>query len=310
MSRNKKKKKITGQNLSLTERLERHWVNEKWESFFSLYMRDRDASERGPWASRFPDALYNCLTAVLFLHKNYDGARQVAEVMLAERALGTDDGVLRECARTALDFIDIREGKLNRPSDGEGRGIVLPEPYEELRRKLANDFAPPKQGRNRKEISNPIVEKLAKQFKALPSAKNSGPYTNFLKTAETLLSKTEDPGSAAILVAMLDIASIIREVARGAYNFKDPTRLILRFASKDYPLHTSHPALLTLWEYMCKLGGRKFGEKWADAARAGRMSAIFTGEEFKPAYDKLMALKKSYPSEMSECLPTRREISG
>jgi hypothetical protein len=59
LSRNKKKKKITGQNLSLTERLERHWVNEKWESFFSLYMRDRDASERGPWAARFPDALYN-----------------------------------------------------------------------------------------------------------------------------------------------------------------------------------------------------------------------------------------------------------
>ena len=188
MSRNKKKKKIAGQNLSLTERLERHWTNEKWEAFFSLYMRDRDASERGPWVARFPDALYNCLTAALFLHKNYDGARLVAEMMISERALGPDDGVLRECAQTALDFINIREGRLNRPA-GEGRGVALPEPYEELRRKLADEFAPPKRGRKRKEVSNPTVEKLAKQFKALPNAKNSGMYTSFLKTAEALVSE-------------------------------------------------------------------------------------------------------------------------
>ncbi|MDR0652987.1 MAG: hypothetical protein LBG12_06730 [Synergistaceae bacterium] len=294
MSRNKKKKKIAGQNLSLTERLERHWTNEKWESFFSLYMRDREASERGPWAARFPDALYNCLTAALFLHQNYDGTRQVAEMMLAERSLGTDDDVLRECARTALDFINIREGRLNRPSDGEGRSIALPEPYEELRRKLADVFAPSKRGRKRKEISNPTIEKLAKQFKSLPSAKNSAPYASFLKTAETLVSETEGTGSAAIFRAVRDIASIMREVARGAYNLKDPTQMILRLASKGYHLRTNHPALLTLWEYMCKLGGRKFGDRWENAARAGRMSIIFLNEEFKPAYDKLTSVRQNF----------------
>ncbi|MDR1508993.1 MAG: hypothetical protein LBS53_05100 [Synergistaceae bacterium] len=301
MSRNKKKKKIAGQNLSLTERLERHWNNEKWEAFFSLYMRDREASDRGPWAAKFPDALYNCLTASLFLHRNYDGARQVAEMMLGERALGPDEGVLRECARTALDFINIKEGKLSRPGE-EGRGIALPEPYEELRRKLADEFAsPPKRGKKKKEVSNPTVEKLAKQFNALPSAKNLGPYTNFLKTAETLTAETEGTESAAIFKAVRDIASIIREMARGSYGLRDPAQLIWHFehfGPKEYPLRASHPALLAMWEYMCKLGGRKFGGKWENAARTARMSVISMNEEFKPIYDKLLtAVKKKSSNE-------------
>jgi hypothetical protein len=302
----KKKKKIAGQNLSLTERLERHWNNEKWESFFTLYMRDRDASERGPWAARFPDALYNCLSATLFLYRNYEGARQIAEMMLAERTLGPDESVLRECARTALDFITFREGKLSHP-EGEVRGIALPEPYEELRRKLADVFAPPKRGRKKKEISNPTVEKLAKQFKALPSAKNLSPYTNFLKTAETLVSETEGSGSAVIFRTVRDIASIMREVAGSAYNFKDPAQLIWCFSSKSYPLRTTHPALLTLWEYLSKLGGRKFGDRWENAARAGRMSVMSLGEDFKPAYDKLMAIKNNHLNEVNPNLPTAAE---
>ncbi|MDR1133672.1 MAG: hypothetical protein LBL05_05880, partial [Synergistaceae bacterium] len=289
-NKNKKKKKTAGQNLSLSERLERHWINEKWETFFSLYVRDRDASERGPWAARFPDALYNCLTAALFLHKNYDGARQVAEMMQSERTLGADDCVLRECARTALDFINIREGKMNRP-DEVCHGIALPEPYKELRQKLADEFAPLKQGRKKKETSNPTVEKLAKQFKTLPNAKNSGPYASFLKTAETLLSETEGTASAAIFRAVRDIASVMREIARGAPDMRDPIHVIPRRGAAGYPLRTHHPALLTLWEYMCKLGGRKFGDRWENAARSARMSAIILNEEFKPAYDKLMAVK-------------------
>jgi hypothetical protein len=306
LSRNKKKKKIAGQNLSLTERLERHWDNEKWESFFSLYMRDRDASERGPWAAKFPDALYNCLTAALFLHKNYDGARQVAEMMLAEGTLGPDSGVLQECARTAIDFINIREGKSYRP-DGEGLGIVLPEPYEELRRKLTDAFATLKRGRKKKEISNPTVEKLAKQFTKLPFAKNSASYSSFSKTAETLVSETEGSDSAAIFRAVRDIASAMLGISRGILGSKDPTRTIRGFDSKDYPLRAGHPALLTLWEYMCKQGGRKFGEKWENAARVGRMSVISLGEEFKPAYDKLLAAKKRYHDETSDDLPMLAE---
>jgi hypothetical protein len=293
LSRNKKKKKIAGQNLSLTERLERHWNNEKWESFFSLYIRDRDASERGPWAARFPDALYNSLTVTLFLRKNYEGARQIAEMMLAEHALGSDGDVLRGCARTALDFINIREGKLHRPSDEKSRDIFLPELYEELRRKLADGFNTSKRGRKRKEISSPTAEKLAKQFAKLPSAKNSAPYANFLKIAEALASETKESDSAVIFRAVRDIASSMLKTARGTFDFKEPTHVIRHFGSKEYPLRTSHPALLTLWEYMCKMGGRKFGDNWENAVRAGRMSVIPMGEEFKPAYDKLMAVNKN-----------------
>jgi hypothetical protein len=299
LSRSKKKKKIAGQNLSLSERLERHWNNERWETFFSLYMRDRDASERGPWAAKFPDALYNCLTAAMFLHKNYDGTRQVAEMMLSERSLGADDDVLRECARTALDFINIREGRLNHPSDGEGRDISLPRPYEELRQKLADEFVSlPKRGRKKKGISNPTVEKFTKQFKALPSAKNSGPYTSFLKTAETLLSEAEGTDSMVIFSAIRDIASIMREIARGTQDFRDPTHVIGYLSSKTYtPLRTSHPAMLTLWEYMCGLGGRKFGDRWENAARVARMSLILLNEEFRPAYVRLTAANSGFPKE-------------
>jgi hypothetical protein len=307
LSRNKKKKKIAGQNLSLTERLARHWDNEKWESFFTLYMRDRGASERGPWAARFPDALYNCLSATLFLHKNHDGARQVAEMMLAERALGSDDAVLRECARTVLDFLNIREGKSNHPSEREGRDIVIPEPYGELRRKLEDAFTHPKRRGKGKDISNPTVEKLAKQFKALPSAKNNTPYTSFLNTAEALASETDKSGSAVIFRTVRDIASIMREVARGSLGFNDPSHVIRRFNSKDYPIRTIHPALLTMWEYMCGLGGRKFGERWENAMRAGRMSVVFMGEEFKPAYDKLINAGENFSSVSGPNLPITAE---
>jgi hypothetical protein len=286
----KKKKKTAGQNLSLSERLERHWKSEKWESFFSLYMRDRDVSERGPWAARFPDAMCNCLTAALFLHKNYAGARQVAEMMLSERSLGPDGDVLRACARTALDFINIRDGRSPRPSDGEGSDIALPAPYGELREKLADVFAPLKRGRQRK-VSNPTVEKLSKQFKALPSAKNSGPYTSFLKTAETLLLETKETGQATIFKAVLDIASIMRETARSASDIRDPYYIVSCCDSADYPLRGSHPALLTLWEYMCKMWGRKFGGDLENAARAARMSLMNLNEEFRPAYVKMMDIE-------------------
>jgi hypothetical protein len=298
LSRNKKKKKkIEGQNLSLSERLGRHWANEKWETFFSLYMRDREASERGPWASKFPDGLYNCLTASFFLHKNYDGARQVAEMMMSERMLGPDDEVLRECARTVLDFVNIREGRLNCLSGVNEHGVTLPEPYLELRQKLADEFAPLKRGRKRKAISRPLVEKLAKQFKTLKNAKNIGPYSSFLKTAEALLSETEGTPSAEIFGAVCDIASMMREIARGASDVNNPPNVIPHLRYGKYPLRTSHPALLTLWEYMCEQGGRKFGERWENAARVSRMSMINSNEEFKPAYDKLMTNKYNSPDE-------------
>ncbi|MDR0616362.1 MAG: hypothetical protein LBG29_06090 [Synergistaceae bacterium] len=288
MSRNKKKKKIAGQNLSLSERLERHWKNEKWEAFFSLYMRDREQSDRGPWADRFPDALYNCLTAALFLHRNYDGARQVAEIMLSERSLGPDGDTLRTCAKTALALINIKEGGIARLPEEEGLGIALPAPYGELRRKLEEGFAPVRRGRRKQAASNPLVEKLAKQFDALPSAKNSGPYNSFLKTAEALLAETEKTESAWIFKAVRDIASIMRDVARGVPEIRDPSGITSYISSSGYPLRTGCPALLALWEYMCKLGGLKFGGSWENAARAARMSLVFN-EEFSPAYEKLMA---------------------
>jgi hypothetical protein len=299
VSRNKKKKRIAGQNLSLSERLERHWKGERWEAFLSLYMRDREASDRGPWAVRFPDAQYNCLTSALFLHKSIDGTRQIAEMMLSERSLGPDDGILRLCARTALDFINIREGRSSCPTSGEGCDITLPSPYEELRRKLADEFAPlkPKRGRKGRAASNPTLEKLSKQFKALPAAKNNGPYSSFLKTTDALLLEMEGTDSAVIFKAVRDIASIMREVAAGVPHARNPAYLVHNLNSAGYPLRAGHPALFTLWEYMCELGGRKFGGGWENAARAARMSLISLNEEFKPAYDRVMVLRKHLTGE-------------
>jgi hypothetical protein len=297
VSRGKKKKKITGQNLSLSERLKRNWEGEKWEAFVSLYMRDRAESDRGPWAARFHDALYNCLTAALFLHKNHAGARQIAEMMLSERCLDQDDSVMRMCARTALDFIDIREGRSSVPSLGEGLGVALPSPYGELSRKLLEEFAPQKRDRGKRETSNSSVEKLSKQFKALPSAKNVTPYTTFLKTAEILASETEGTDASEIFKAVRDIASLMRKIAGKECRAADLPHLISLASSGGGPLRASHPALLTLWEHMCKLGGSKFGGDWERAARVARMSLLDTNDEFRPAYDKLTALKEGFSSE-------------
>jgi hypothetical protein len=292
LSRNKKKKKVAGQNLSLSERLERNWEGEKWEAFVSLYMRDRNASDRGPWAERFPYALYNCLTAALFLHRNHDGSRQIAEMMLSEANLGPEAEILRTCAQVALDFINIRDGNLSVPAD-EGRDTPLPAPYEELRRKLIEAFVP-KPDKRRRKTSNPTVEKLAKQFNALPSAKNSAPYTNFLKTADALVEETKGSASAPVFKTVRDVAFIMSEIARNKCHARDPNYVAPRANS---PLRPSHPVLLTMWEYMCKLGGRKYGGDWERAARAARMSLVSSNEEFKPAYRKLMELADNSPGE-------------
>jgi hypothetical protein len=293
VSRNKKKK-ITGQNLSLSERLGRNWAGKKWEAFVSLYMRDRDASDRGPWAARLPDALYNCLTAALFLRKNLEGARQIAEIMLTESSLGPDGDLLRMCAQTALDLINIREGRSSAPSDDGGLQIALPAPYGELRQRLIAAFTPTKPGRRRQGASNKTVEKLAKQFKALPSAKNSAPYASFLKTAEALVTETEGSGASAIFKAVRDIAFIMRDIAHGGSDGRDKPSPAQFVASSGYQSRVSHPALQALWKYMCGLGGRKFGPDWERTANVARMSLLCSGEAFKTAYDKLMPLEEGF----------------
>jgi hypothetical protein len=298
VSRNKKKKKkIAGQNLSLSERLERNWEGGKWEAFVSLYMRDREASDRGPWAARLPDALYNCLTAALFLRKNCGSARQIAEIMLQERSLGPDDGVLRACARTALDLINIRAGMSCAPSDCEGHRTPLPAPYEELRQRLIDEFAPSKPGKRARASSNPTLEKLLKQFKALPSAKNSALYTNFLKTAEALADEMKGSDVSAVFTVVRDIASIMSGIASKGLRAKNPALAVDLGASGIYPMRAGYPALLTLWEYMCKQGGRRFGADWESTARVARMSLITANEEFRPAYDKLMSLGENHSDE-------------
>jgi hypothetical protein len=212
-------------------------------------------------------------------------------MMLSESSLGPDGDVLRACAQTALDFINIRERKSARPSEGGMTSSPLPAPYEELRRKLADEFAAPKRGRRKREVSNPTVEKLSKQFKTLQSAKNIGPYNSFARTAEALLTETEGTDSEPTFKAIRDIALMMREIARGEPDARNPLYVTQHSSFEEYPLRTSHPAVLTLWEYMCKLGGRKFGSGWESAARTARMSMIISHEEFKPAYDKVMAVK-------------------
>ncbi|MDR1482797.1 MAG: hypothetical protein LBI74_09240 [Synergistaceae bacterium] len=293
MSRNKnknKKKKIAGQNLSLSERLARNWENDRWEAFVSLYMRDREVSDRGPWAERFPDALYNCLTSALFQHRNRESARPIAEMILSEHSLGQDGDIIRMCARTALDFMNIRDGKALVPSDGEGFNKELPAPYGELRRRLVDCFVQGKPGKRGRATSNSAVEKLSKQFKALPSAKNSGPYSSFLKTAEVLAEENKLADAAEIFKAVRYIAMVMREVSRSGSKAMNPNYVTPIWDSKEYPSSVSHPVLFTLWEHMCRLGGRKFGGDWERAARVARMSLFVSDEEFKPAYDKLMAL--------------------
>ena len=80
---------ITGENMDqiLLDVTAHTLENGKWEHFTALYLRDREASDRTPWAGRLGDALYNCLTKTLFVQKDSAAALELAHLLRAERDL-------------------------------------------------------------------------------------------------------------------------------------------------------------------------------------------------------------------------------
>ncbi|MDR1048365.1 MAG: hypothetical protein LBL51_01315, partial [Synergistaceae bacterium] len=107
MAKNDKKK--PQQNLSLKERLEKHWNNRNWSAFTSLFLRDREASMRTPWASRWDDALYNALTSAFFVEKDLESAAVTLDFIRAEQGISGISPLLCDCADVVSDFLNAHE---------------------------------------------------------------------------------------------------------------------------------------------------------------------------------------------------------
>ena len=137
-----KRKKQQQKNLSLKDRLARHWDNRNWEAFVSLFLRDRDASARTPWASLLNDALYNSLTKALFVDKDTRSAESVLALINGERDAFGIPTSLSDCAGVASDFLKARKNvSLKKLSPLEAKSD-LPAVYQSLRKGLLPFLSP------------------------------------------------------------------------------------------------------------------------------------------------------------------------
>ncbi|MDR1965372.1 MAG: hypothetical protein LBQ36_01565 [Synergistaceae bacterium] len=295
MSRkNKKNKKIIG-NQSLSERLEQRWNEKKWDAFVLLYMRNKSASELTKQAPRLPDALYNACAQALFVFKDAEAARAIADIILSEENLGDGGAVLRACARLAIDAAEAARGNAPVFSNETARADRLPAPFEELREKMARLFPEGKDGADRK---NSPIEKFIKQFQSLPKAKTASPYSTFNDIAARLEREAAGKAHGDAFKALRLIASLLLELVRpGTRNhWRDPSAVSSSPQFKEIPHNQSHPAVFALWSFFCEKGGEKFDLEWESTARAMQLSFARKKFEFEDAYHRLSAL----PHDVSE----------
>ena len=284
----KKNKKKPQQNLSLKDRLGKHWNNRNWGSFISLYTRDKAASTRSPWAAHWQEALFNCLTEALFVEKNFQLAKTTLD-LIREEGKEFSSG-LRDCASVAADFLRARQnGFPAAPCPLENKEN-LPPLYASLRGKFASLVSAAAKGKkSRKNDAAVLVKKLAAQYGKLKGAKSASPWSTWRKIAEQLETAAEGIDSAGTFCAVHAIIRLICELVRPGrnVNLRVVESLPYHPLFRAIPGNQSHPAIGTLWDFFCRMGERKYGEEWGMAARVLQLSFI-------AKTDRLEALKKQY----------------
>lgn len=293
MSKKKKhaKNKASIQNAPLGERLAKHWNLGRWEAFITLYNRNREASAATRWGTLLGDALYNALTRALFVDSSIEDARFAAEQILGERDLGPENEMLRACAALALDYAAVRAGNAIRLTPLP-KGIALPEPYQQLRRGIAEIISA--KGPANEEGASALVKKMWRQFGAFRPGIGITPYTNFWKTAQELEELMKDSPAAATFTAVRAIAELLREIHR-AESRSAGTRDIVEFARSralgEIAPNQTHPVVIGLWNYLCEAGGERYGPEWASAARALQIHFAAGLDRLKTAFGALEPYK-------------------
>ncbi|MDR1621259.1 MAG: hypothetical protein LBS00_02665, partial [Synergistaceae bacterium] len=295
----KKDKKKPQQNLSLKERLEKHWNNRNWAAFVSLFLRDRGASMRTPWASRWDDALYNCLTNALFVEKDLKSVAMALELVREERGISGVSPLLCDCADVASDFLNIyQSGVVSKPSPLLAEA-GLPSSYSALRGELVSLAATKTKKSPQNEAEN-LVKKLATQHAKLERAKTAIPYATWMKIAKELQDSTSDIECSNVFQAVHSIVTLVHKLVltgKGENALRDAGSLLADPVFRHIPQNQTHPAVRTLWEFFCQTGERKYGKDWGGIARVLQLSFMKPLhpdlEQLKSQYDRLTKMKKN-----------------
>ena len=221
----KKDKRKPQQNLSLKERLEKHWNNRNWAAFVSLFMRDRGASMRTPWASQWDNALYNCLTNAFFVEKDFKSAEMVLYLIRSERGISGVSPLLCDCADVVSDFLQARESGIAVKPSRLLAEANLPPSYLLLRQEFAS-FASVKIKKSPQNEAETLVKKLATQYGKLERAKTAIPYMTWLKIAEELKKVTKDMECADVFCAVHAIVALVHKLFltwKGENQLRDAT---------------------------------------------------------------------------------------
>ena len=278
MSKNKKKPQ---KNLSLKERLAKHWNNRNWDMFTELFLRDREASIHTIWANNWNDALYNLLTKALFVDKNPANAEAALALINEERsAFGISDE-LADCAGVVSDFLKARRSISMKELSPLVAKDNLPAVYANLRKGLSSFISTSvKKQKTQKDGTTALLEKFAEQYANLGRTITAARCTAWLKTAEQLESLSKGAENERVFRAIRAIAALIRELLRkgkGENMLRNPEDLFYSRLFEAIPPGQTHPAVRSLWEFFCRTGEQKYGAEWGEAARVLRLT--FTAEK-------------------------------
>ncbi|MDR2367627.1 MAG: hypothetical protein LBF58_05885 [Deltaproteobacteria bacterium] len=263
MAKKKHKKKIQG-NLSLKDRLAKHWENQNWVGFVELYYRDRTRSDQSPWANYLEDGLYNALTKTIIETHSGELIVDLAN-KLTQDAKGPDAGLLKQCATVAL---GLARGTILGDYPSAKEISLLPEPYRLIGQKL-----PTIKTKRSVKPTNPaeiVALKIRKLYFNLPWAKSIGPYNSLIKYCKELQGYLKNNPRLKIVISISNIAELLRQLKIKTTNNYDFSNLDAIYNHPSFQaLGTQSPnhLLVAFWNLFCSLGQEKYGDDWANGAR-------------------------------------------
>ncbi|MDR2522089.1 MAG: hypothetical protein LBC93_00055 [Synergistaceae bacterium] len=252
---------------------------------------------RTPWVSRWGDALYNHLTAVLFVDKNFQNAEELLTLIRSEDKVSFSPW-LHDCADVTSDYLNARKSgqAVLSPLRDEPR---LPPSYVVLRKGLSSLATPKTKARKEEKGAGLLLlDKLAAQYEKLARAKTVMPYTTWLKIADRLEEITQRTDFADTLRAVRAIVALVREIfhkGKGENALRDVNDLAEHPLFRAIPGGQTHPSVAALWDFFCQAGRRKYGEEWGSTARVLQFSFMESKPEtnqLKILYDRLMKKDK------------------
>jgi hypothetical protein len=277
----KKKNKHRGEhNLSLKERLGRHWRNQKWVEFVELYYRDRSISDQGPWVQYLEDGLYNALTKTILEEPTPDAIRNLANELLKE-AKGPDADLLKKCAQIAL-WLTVKGKPKGLPSTKEIQ--TMPEPYRTIGRKLLS-VKGSRTTKNPAATAELALRKVKKYSNKLSFNSPVASFKAFSKYAATLKEHLANKPDEKIATAIVHIAELLRQLRskrKGKNTFVDLRTVYEHPDFQALAIQPPHPILIDLWNTFCLIGLDKYGEDWSNGAKLFAL-------KFMPDLDRNMA---------------------